>query len=68
MNVAFAPGQTASSSAGATGATEGGATGASPSPSPSETSNPLGGGGFVVLGLLLGAFLLLRTKLLRRRP
>lgn len=72
VNIAFAPGVTVSGSAtGATGGTAGaatGATGASASPSPSGTSSPLGGAGFVLLGLLLGAFLLLRTRLLRRRP
>jgi len=69
VSIAFAPGATVSGSAtGATGETAGGATGASASPSPSGASGPLSGAGFIVLGLLLGAFLLLRTRLLRRRP
>jgi len=68
VNIAFAPGSTVLGSAtGATGETAGDATGASASPSPSGTSSPLTGAGIVVLGLLLGVFLLLRTRLLRRR-
>ncbi len=62
-----APGQTSSGSATggiATGAAE---TGASASPSPAAGTGRLGGAGVIVLGLLIGGFLLLRTRLLRRQ-
>jgi hypothetical protein len=70
-----APGPTSSGSAtGATvtGASETGATGATASPtaspSPAGAAGRFGGPGLIVLGLLIGGFLLLRTRLLRRQP
>jgi hypothetical protein len=69
-----APGPTSSGSAtGATvtGASETGATGATASPtaspSPAGATGRFGGPGLIVLGLLIGGFLLLRTRLLRRQ-
>ena len=68
----LAPGQTSpgSPTGDTTTDTETGATGASPSasPSPAGAAGRFGGPGIVVLGFLIGGFLLLRTRLLRRRP
>ncbi|MCI0636979.1 MAG: PQQ-dependent sugar dehydrogenase [Actinobacteria bacterium] len=64
-----APGQTSSGSAtgGTAAGAETGATGAPASPSPAATTGRFGGAGLIVLGLLIGGFLLLRTRLLRRQ-
>lgn len=70
VGVASAPGQTSSGSptGGTTTGAETGPTGPSASPSPVAGAGRFGGPGLIVLGLLIGGFLLLRTRLLRRRP